>query len=93
MKIVPGIARPDAPAPAATSEVSRTGPASPAASPPAVGTLQSAALKPALDAMRELPEIDHEKIAWLRDALAKGELPFDAAKLAALIERYHGARK
>jgi negative regulator of flagellin synthesis FlgM len=27
----------------------------------------------------------------LRDALAKGELPFDPAKLAGLIQRFHGS--
>lgn len=53
--------------------------------------LQSAVLQPALAALNELPDIDHEKVAALRDALAKGELPFDASKLAALIESYHRA--
>ena len=51
--------------------------------------MQSAVLQPALDAMRNLPDIDHAKVAALQDALAKGELPFDAGKLAKLIERYH----
>jgi negative regulator of flagellin synthesis FlgM len=27
----------------------------------------------------------------LRDALSKGELPFDPAKLAGLIQRFHGS--
>jgi negative regulator of flagellin synthesis FlgM len=48
-------------------------------------------LQPALAALAALPEIDHEKVAALRDALARGELPFDAGKLAALIESYHRA--
>lgn len=56
------------------------------------GELQSAVLQPALAALREMPEIDHAKVAELRDALAKGELPFDAGKLAGLIERFHGGR-
>lgn len=58
-----------------------------AAAPPA---LQSAVLQPALAAMRAMPDIDHQKVAALRDALAKGELPFDPAKLAGLIQRFHG---
>ena len=53
--------------------------------------LQSAVLQPALAALRAMPEIDHDRVALLRDALAKGELPaFDPAKLAGLIQRFHG---
>jgi len=55
--------------------------------------LQSAVLQPALQAMREMPEIDQEKVDMLRDALAKGELPFDPAKLAGLIQRFHGSEQ
>ncbi|MEO5933025.1 MAG: flagellar biosynthesis anti-sigma factor FlgM [Duganella sp.] len=57
---------------------------------PAPAPLQSAVMQPALQAMRDMPEIDQEKIDMLRDALAKGELPFDPAKLAGLIQRFHG---
>jgi negative regulator of flagellin synthesis FlgM len=32
-------------------------------------------------------------VAQLRDALAKGELPFDAGKLAGLIQRFHRGEK
>lgn len=56
------------------------------------GALQSAALAPAMDALRELPEIDQAKVAAVRDALAKGEINFDARKLAGLIARYHGGQ-
>jgi len=62
-----------------------------AAPAPAAAPLQSAVLQPALQALREMPEIDQEKIDMLRDALAKGELPFDPAKLAGLIQRFHGS--
>jgi negative regulator of flagellin synthesis FlgM len=55
--------------------------------------LQSAVLQPALQAMRDMPEIDQEKVDMLRDALAKGELPFDPAKLAGLIQRFHGSEQ
>ncbi|MRW85862.1 flagellar biosynthesis anti-sigma factor FlgM [Pseudoduganella sp. FT26W] len=58
---------------------------------PAQAPLQSSVMQPALAAMRDMPEIDQEKIDMLRDALAKGELPFDPAKLAGLIQRFHGS--
>ena len=64
-----------------------------AAAPPPPAPLQSAVLQPALQAMREMPEIDQEKVDMLRDALAKGELPFDPAKLAGLIQRFHGSEQ
>jgi negative regulator of flagellin synthesis FlgM len=66
-------------------------PAAPAPAP-AEAPLQSAVLQPALAALRAMPDdIDHDKVALLRDALAKGELPFDPAKLAGLIQRFHGS--
>jgi negative regulator of flagellin synthesis FlgM len=91
MKVVSGIPTPGVAAATPVSEAARTDAATPAtASRPAGGdALQSAALQPALDALRQLPDVDHAKVAALRDALAKGDLPFDPAKLAALIERYH----
>ena len=55
-------------------------------------TLQSAVMQPALQAIKDMPDIDHEKVAMLRDALAKGELPFNPGKLAGLIQRFHGER-
>jgi negative regulator of flagellin synthesis FlgM len=64
-----------------------------AAAPVAAAPLQSAVMQPALQAMRDMPEIDQEKVDMLRDALAKGELPFDPAKLAGLIQRFHGVEK
>lgn len=64
-----------------------------AAAPASAAPLQSAVMQPALQAMRDLPEIDQEKVDMLRDALAKGELPFDPAKLAGLIQRFHGVEK
>lgn len=53
--------------------------------------LQSAVLQPAMAALRAMPDIDHERVAMLRDALAKGELPFDPSKIAGLIQRFHGS--
>lgn len=59
-------------------------------SPPApAAPLESAVLNAALAAIRDLPEVDQAKVAVLRDALSRGDMPFDASKLAALIERYH----
>lgn len=55
------------------------------------GPLQAAALQPTLAALKDLPEIDEAKVASIRDALAKGEIKFDAAKLAGLISRYHAS--
>jgi negative regulator of flagellin synthesis FlgM len=55
----------------------------------AVAPLESAVLGPALAAINELPEVDQAKVASLRDALEQGRIPFDASKLAALIDRYH----
>ena len=63
------------------------------ATPPAASPLQSAVLQPALQAMKDMPEIDQERVDMLRDALAKGELPFDPAKLAGLIQRFHGSER
>jgi negative regulator of flagellin synthesis FlgM len=62
------------------------------AAPSVAAPLQSAAMEPSLAALRKMPDMDMEKVAQLRDALAKGELPFDPAKLAGLIQRFHGGR-
>jgi negative regulator of flagellin synthesis FlgM len=40
-----------------------------------------------------MPEVDEAKVAAVREALARGEIQFDAAKLAGLIARYHGGRE
>jgi negative regulator of flagellin synthesis FlgM len=64
----------------------------PAAAPGAVDApLQSEVLQPARQALASLPDFDAARVAALRDALAKGELPFDPARLAGLIERFHGS--
>ena len=63
-----------------------------AAAPAAAEALQSSVLQPALAAMKDMPDFDHDKVAMLRDALAKGELPFNAGKLAGVIQRFHGGK-
>ena len=75
-------------------------PATPAAAAAAAVTattassapLQSEVLQPAAKALAALPDFDAARVAELRDALAKGELPFDAGRLAGLIQRFHGGR-
>ena len=69
----------------AVQTVADTAPAEPVRAPApaaAQAELQSAVMGPALQALKDMPDIDHERVAQLRDALAKGELPFDAGKLA-----------
>jgi negative regulator of flagellin synthesis FlgM len=56
----------------------------------APAALQSGVLGPAMQALRDMPEIDEARVAQLREAYQRGELKFDASKLAALIQRYHG---
>jgi negative regulator of flagellin synthesis FlgM len=70
--------------------------AAPAAAPvaPAIANeaLESSVLQPAQSALKALPDFDAAKVAELRDALSKGELPFDAGRLAGLIQRFHGSQ-
>jgi negative regulator of flagellin synthesis FlgM len=70
--------------------------AAPAAAPvaPAAAseTLESSVLQPAQSALKALPDFDAARVAELRDALSKGELPFDAGRLAGLIQRFHGSQ-
>jgi negative regulator of flagellin synthesis FlgM len=88
MKIT-GASAPSVPlAPAADGAVAAV-----AAAQAAPEALQSDALAPAREALRALPDFDAARVAELRDALAKGELPFDAARLAGLIERFHGRQQ
>lgn len=62
------------------------------AAPAPSAALQSDVLKPAAEAMRAMPDFDAARVAELRDALARGELPFDPARLAGLIQKFHGGR-
>jgi negative regulator of flagellin synthesis FlgM len=69
----------------------------PAAAPTVVqinanDTLESAVLQPAQSALKALPDFDAARVAELRDALQKGELPFDAGRLAGLIQRFHSSK-
>lgn len=67
----------------------------PAASPAApVGGLGSEALavRAAQSTLARMEGIDQARVAEIRAALERGEIAFDAAKLARLIERHHGGR-
>lgn len=67
-------------------------PSTPKAAAGGASALQSSVLQPAAEALRAMPEFDAARVAELRDALAKGELPFDPARLAGMIQRFHGGR-
>jgi negative regulator of flagellin synthesis FlgM len=54
--------------------------------------LESSVLQPAQAALKALSDFDAARVAELRDALSKGELPFDAGRLAGLIQRFHGGK-
>lgn len=80
-------------APAIGGASAAPAPAAPAAAASASSApLQSEVLQPAAKALAALPDFDAARVAELRDALAKGELPFDANRLAGLIQRFHGGR-
>jgi negative regulator of flagellin synthesis FlgM len=89
---ISGSAGPHAPVNTAVSESVPADNNAPVAVAKADAVLQSASLQQAQAALDALPQIDEAKVATLREALAKGELPFDAGKLAGLIDRYHGSR-
>lgn len=73
-----------------SAAVAPASPATPAsAAPRGEPPLEAAVLGAALAAIQNLPEVDQAKVATLRNALEHGEIPFDASKLAALIDRYH----
>jgi negative regulator of flagellin synthesis FlgM len=77
-----------------TPQAGGTAAAAPAPAPAsaAAATLESSVLQPAQAALRALPDFDAAKVAELRDALSKGELPFDSGRLAGLIQRFHGSK-
>jgi len=93
MRVVPGLSTGTEKTVTGPAEVARARAPGAAASAASAGrgqqALQSALLQPALQALEALPEVDEAKVQSVRAALARGEMPFDAAKLAALIESYH----
>jgi negative regulator of flagellin synthesis FlgM len=80
------------PQPGTASSAATAAAPAPAAASVAADTLESSVLQPAQAALRALPDFDAAKVAELRDALSKGELPFDSGRLAGLIQRFHGSK-
>lgn len=39
-----------------------------------------------------MPEVDAARVAEIKEALARGEIGFDAQKIAGLVVRHHGGR-
>ncbi|GAA0758935.1 flagellar biosynthesis anti-sigma factor FlgM [Ideonella azotifigens] len=79
-------------APAAAEPVSPAAPVGASAAADTAAPLQSDALAPAMQALDAMPEIDSARVAELRDALARGEIKFDADRLAGLVQRFHNGR-
>lgn len=75
----------------ARSELSRL--AAPGGGAAAAAQLESGTLQPAQAALAAMPEIDQAKVDALRAALARGEIQFDAGRLARLIQRFHGGQR
>jgi negative regulator of flagellin synthesis FlgM len=83
-------------APAPSVPLAPAADAAPVAAPVAASAaapLQSDLLAPAREALAALPDFDQARVAELRDALARGDLPFDASRLAGLIQRFHGKQR
>jgi negative regulator of flagellin synthesis FlgM len=68
---------------------------SPASSPArgAASMGEAGRIAPAMQALAQMPEVDMDKVLALREALARGEIDFNADKLAGLIARHHGATR
>jgi len=92
MKVPPLPASPAVGGP--TLETTREGAAAPAApaAPASQETPEGVLLRGAQAQLAQLDGIDAARVAEIRAALERGEITFDAAKLARLIERHHGGR-
>lgn len=42
--------------------------------------------------LASMPEVDAARVAEIKDALARGEIGFDAQKIAGMVVRHHGGR-
>ena len=88
LPVAPGVA---APSVESAREGAAPAPAAPAA--PASGESPEAALLRGAQAqLAQFDGIDAARVEQIRAALERGEIGFDAAKLARLIERHHGGR-
>ncbi len=85
------------PTPAATASASAPPASSTAGTkastvPPDTGSADGALLRTARMQLQQMPEMDMARVAELRGALERGEISFDANRLADLIVRYHGSK-
>ncbi len=84
------------PAENGVGEIGKTREAAPAvlgaSAPAAPEALASSVLAGAKAELAAMPEIDQAKVDALRAALERGEISFDADRLANLIQRFHGGR-
>ena len=53
---------------------------------------QTEQVQAAQAAIAAMPEIDAQRVADIKAALARGEIAFDAQKIAGLVVRHHGGR-
>ncbi|OWY39980.1 flagellar biosynthesis anti-sigma factor FlgM [Xenophilus sp. AP218F] len=60
---------------------------------PAAAAAGDGALASAAAGLQALPEVDLSRVAEVKQALARGEVQFDAQRLADLVARYHGGRE
>lgn len=80
-----------------TAPATSAAPAAPAASAQqsaaagAGASATGALLGAARAQLQQMPEVDSARVAEIRAALERGDIGFDAGKLARLIERYHGS--
>jgi len=87
---IAGTVGPDVPVVTSTDTLGPTASAPVTASTAVSAPMQSNVLRPALSALGDMPDVDQAKVDAVRAALARGEARFDATRLAALIERFHG---
>lgn len=64
----------------------------PARAPAAAVPAASQDMAPAVAELRALPDIDMKRVEEVRAAMARGEVRFDAARLADAVEQYHRSR-
>ncbi|HEX3140595.1 MAG TPA: flagellar biosynthesis anti-sigma factor FlgM [Rhizobacter sp.] len=94
MKVTPLPFQPALSSPAVETARESAAPAAPAAPAvaPEASSGDSAVLRSAQAGLAKMEEIDTARVAEICAALERGEISFDPAKLAGLIERHHGGR-
>lgn len=77
---------------AAPARKADAAPAAPTAGPAVAAAQADSVLAGARAVLDATPDVDLARVARLREALARGDIPFDAGRLAVLVDRYHGGR-